>query len=91
MNTLIRWSIRYRGFVALLSVMWLVIGLILAMRAPLDVFPEFVPPQVTIQTEAPGLSPLQVEQIVTRAIESTVVGSPGISSVRSAIPRCLRK
>lgn len=83
MNTLIRWSIRYRGFVALLSVMWLVIGLILAMRAPLDVFPEFVPPQVTIQTEAPGLSPLQVEQIVTRAIESTVVGSPGISSVRS--------
>lgn len=83
MNTLICWSIRYRGFVTLLSVMWLVIGIMLAMRAPLDVFPEFVPPQVTIQTEAPGLSPEQVEQIVTRSIESTVVGSPGISSVRS--------
>lgn len=83
MNALIRWSIRYRGFVALLSAMWLVVGVLLALRAPLDVFPEFVPPQVTIQTEAPGLAPEQVEQIVTRAIESTVVGSPGIASVRS--------
>jgi len=83
MNALIRWSIRYRGFVALLSVMWLVLGIVLALRAPVDVFPEFVPPQVTIQTEAPGLAPEQVEQIVTRAIESAVVGSPSIENVRS--------
>src|SRR6185437_13579982 len=83
MNALIRWSIRYRGFVALLSVVWLVAGTFLAMRAPLDVFPEFVPPQVTIQTEAPGLAPEQVEQIITRPIEAAVVGGPGIDSIRS--------
>ncbi|MFT3732122.1 MAG: efflux RND transporter permease subunit [Hyphomicrobium sp.] len=83
MNALIRWSIRYRGFVALLSIFWLVAGTFLAMRAPLDVFPEFVPPQVTIQTEAPGLAPEQVEQIITRPIETAIIGAPGIDSVRS--------
>jgi CzcA family heavy metal efflux pump len=83
MNALIRWSIRYRSIVALLSIVWLVAGGILAMRAPLDVFPEFVPPQVTIQTEAPGLAPEQVEQIVTRPIESAIIGAPGISAARS--------
>ena len=83
MNALIRWSIRYRGFVALLSVIWLVAGTFLAWRAPLDVFPEFVPPQVTIQTEAPGLAPEQVEQIITRPIESAVIGGPGIATMRS--------
>jgi Cu/Ag efflux pump CusA len=79
MNALIRWSIRYRGFVALLSVIWLVAGAFLAWNAPLDVFPEFVPPQVTIQTEAPGMAPEQVEQIVTHPIESAVIGGPGIA------------
>ncbi len=83
MNALIRWSIRYRGFVALLSVVWLLAGVFLAMRAPLDVFPEFVPPQVTIQTEAPGLAPEQVEQIITRPIEAAVIGGPGIATMRS--------
>ena len=83
MNALIRWSIRYRGFVALLSVVWLLAGVFVAMRAPLDVFPEFVPPQVTIQTEAPGLAPEQVEQIITRPIEAAVIGGPGIATMRS--------
>ena len=83
MNALIRLSIRYRIIVALLSVVWLLAGVFLAMRAPLDVFPEFVPPQVTIQTEAPGLAPEQVEQIVTRPIESAIIGAPGISAARS--------
>ncbi len=83
MNALIRWSILYRGLVALLSVVWLAAGIIYALRAPLDVFPEFVPPQVTIQTEAAGLAPEQVEQIVTRPIESAINGAPGIESMRS--------
>jgi CzcA family heavy metal efflux pump len=83
MNALIRWSIRYRGLVALLSVVWLAAGIVYAMRAPLDVFPEFVPPQVTIQTEAPGLAPEQVEQIVTRPIESAINGAQGVETIRS--------
>jgi len=83
MDTLIRWSIRHRSLVAALSVVWFVAGVFFALHAPLDVFPEFVPPQVTIQTEAPGFAPEHVEQIVTRPIEAAVNGAPGIESIRS--------
>ena len=50
---------------------------------PLDVFPEFVPVQVEIQTEAPGLAPEQVEQLVTRPIEAAVNGAPDLAAMRS--------
>lgn len=83
MDALIRWSIRHRSVVAALSVAWFVAGIFFALHAPLDVFPEFVPPQVTIQTEAPGFAPEHVEQIVTRPIEAAVNGAPGIESIRS--------
>ena len=83
MDALIRWSIRHRVVVAALSVAWLFAGVFFAFQAPLDVFPEFVPPQVTIQTEAPGFAPEQVEQIVTRPIEAAVNGAPGVQSLRS--------
>ncbi len=83
MDALIRWSIRHRVVVAALSVAWFCAGVFFALRAPLDVFPEFVPPQVTIQTEAAGFAPEQVEQIVTRPIEAAVNGAPGVESLRS--------
>jgi Cu/Ag efflux pump CusA len=50
-------SLRHRGIVAVLSVVLLLYGAVLAFRSRLDVLPEFVPPQVTVQTEAPGLAP----------------------------------
>lgn len=83
MDALIRWSIRYRVFVAGLSLAWLIGGFVYLFRVPLDVFPEFVPPQVTIQTEAPGFAPEHIEQIVTRPIEAAVNGAPGVDSMRS--------
>ncbi len=85
MNALIRWSIRYRGFVALLSVVWLIAGSFLAMRAPLDVFPEFVPPQVTIQTETPASRPSRSSRSSPRPIEAAIIGGPGIDTVRSEV------
>jgi CzcA family heavy metal efflux pump len=50
----------------------------------LDVFPEFAPPQVSIQTEAIGLTPEQVEILVTRPIENAVNGAPGVEKLRSS-------
>lgn len=51
--------------------------------AQYDVFPQFAPPQVAVQTEAPGLAPHQVEQLVTTPIENAIKGVPGIRSLRS--------
>lgn len=42
------------------------------IQMPLDVFPTFAPPQVEIQTEAPGLAPEEVESLVTLPIESAI-------------------
>ncbi|HWW22156.1 MAG TPA: efflux RND transporter permease subunit, partial [Steroidobacteraceae bacterium] len=53
------------------------------LSSPLDVFPEFVPSQVDIQTEAPGFAPQQVEQLVTRPIENAVNGASGLATLRS--------
>ena len=51
--------------------------------APLDVFPEFVPSQVDIQTEAPGFAPQQVEELVTKQVENAVNGAAGLATLRS--------
>src|SRR6267154_1258949 len=80
---IVRLSLRHRGIVIALAIGWLAWGGYIASRAPLDVFPEFVAPQVTIQTEAPGLSAEQVEVLVTRPVESAVNGASDLASVRS--------
>ncbi len=83
MQRLVAWCVGRGAAVAVLAFLGLVIGGWLATRVPLDVFPEFVPVQVEIQTEAPGLSPEQVEQLVTRPVEAAVGGAPGLASMRS--------
>src|SRR5438270_6101811 len=52
-------------------------------HARLDVFPEFAPPQVVVQTEASGLSPENVEQLVTRVVENSLNGAPNVEAIRS--------
>ena len=58
---IVRQSIRYPGVVVALALTIIVYGLYVLSRANLDVFPEFSPSQVVIQTEAPGLSAELVE------------------------------
>ncbi len=52
-------------------------------RTSYDVFPEFAPPEVEIRTETPGLTPEQVEALVTTPIENVVTGTTGVANVRS--------
>jgi CzcA family heavy metal efflux pump len=66
-----------------LTVLALALGVLGASRAPLDVFPDFVPTQVQIQTEAPGFAPEQVEELVTKPIENAVNGVTGLATLRS--------
>src|SRR2546423_10562184 len=83
LQALVGWSIRNRAVVVALAVFLLLAGLYAAGRAKLDVFPEFAPPQIVVQTEAPGLSPLEVEQLVTLPIEQAVNGIPRLEMLRS--------
>ncbi len=83
MRALIAWCVRRYGAVSALTVLALALGCWGALHAPLDVFPEFVPSQVDIQTEAPGFSPQQVEELVTRQVENAVNGASGLATLRS--------
>ncbi len=75
--------VRRAGAVAALSLLALVLGAWGALRTPLDVFPEFAPSQVEIQTEAPGFAPQQVEELVTKQVENAVNGASGLATLRS--------
>ena len=66
MRSLVALCVRHYGAITALTLMALVLGGWGAMQAPLDVFPEFVPSQVDVQTEAPGFAPQQVEELVTQ-------------------------
>jgi Cu/Ag efflux pump CusA len=83
LNRIVHFSLRFRGVVVALACLLTGYGIYVAARAKLDVFPNFVPPQVVVQTEAPGLSPEQVEQLVTRPIETTINGLGNMDSLRS--------
>src|SRR6266481_911493 len=82
-NWIIRWSLRNRLLVVIAYIVVLIAGVFVLRRMTLDVLPEFAPPQVVIQTESPGLSPEDVETLITFRIETAVNGTPGVDVVRS--------
>jgi cation efflux system protein involved in nickel and cobalt tolerance len=84
LSSLIKWSITQRWLVVLSAIVITIAIFRTIIQMPLDVFPTFAPPQVEIQTEAPGLAPEEVESLVTLPIESAINGAPGISAVRSS-------
>src|SRR5215471_4120851 len=83
LRSIVELSLRYRGIVVVLACALVGYGAFVAEQAKLDVFPDFVQPQVTVQSESPGLAPEQVEALVTRPIESVLNGVGNLESVRS--------
>ena len=81
---IIAFAIRFRGIVIALACILSAYGVYSLGSAKYDVFPEFAPPQVSIQTEAVGLTPEQVEVLVTRPIENAINGVPGVQTLRSS-------
>ncbi len=84
LNDLIQVSLTRRWVVLLLAIGFMVWGLFTLQKMPLDVFPNFAPPQVTIQTEATGLAPEEIEALVTVPLESALNGTPGLTDIRSS-------
>jgi CzcA family heavy metal efflux pump len=79
----IRWSLRRPRFVVFACVCYAVLGGIWASGAKFDIFPPIAPARTIIRTEAPGLVAEQVDRLVTRPIESVLLGTPGVGAVRS--------
>lgn len=83
MSALVRFAIRYSGVMIGLACLLIIYGIYSLTRSNLDVFPEFSPTQVVIQTESAGLSAALVESLVTQPIENSIAGTVGIASMRS--------
>ena len=83
MRWLVSTSLRLRVVVVALMAMILIVGIRIIRDTPLDVFPEFAPPYVEIQTEVPGLSTAEVEALVTVPIENALNGTPWVQTSRS--------
>lgn len=83
LSALVRFSVRFRGVVLSLALLVLGYGLYDISRAGLDIFPEFAPKLVVVQTEAPGLSAEQVEALVTQPLENALGGLIGLDHMRS--------
>src|SRR6476469_2279629 len=84
---LMRWivetSLRFRFIVVAVAVLMMAIGSLQLAKMPVDVFPEFAPPRVEIQTMCNGLSTGDVESLVTVPLEQVLPGIEGLEDMRS--------
>ena len=80
---LVRGALNQRVAVVALALVMIVVSARILPDTPLDVFPEFAPPLVEVQTEAPGLSTTEVESLVTIPIENALSGIPSVDTLRS--------
>jgi CzcA family heavy metal efflux pump len=80
---IVRSSLAHPRIVTALSVLIAVLGVAALLDARFDVFPDFAPPHVLVQTETPGLDATQVEALVTRPLEGLLAGTENVKTVRS--------
>ncbi len=83
LSAIVRASLAHPRIVTALSILIAALSLGALLQARFDVFPDFAPPQVMVQTEAPGLDARQVEALVTRPLEGLLAGTDGVETVRS--------
>jgi CzcA family heavy metal efflux pump len=83
LSSIISFALRQRVLVMALALLLVVGGVNAASKIPLDVFPEFAPPRVEIQTEAPGLSTEEVESLITVPLENALNGVSWVKTLRS--------
>ena len=83
MRWIVETSLKFRFLVILLAASMVFFGTLQLRDSPVDVFPEFAPPLVEIQTPALGLSSSEVESLVTIPLENVLTGLPGLDELRS--------
>src|SRR6516162_3990920 len=83
LDAVIRFSLRKRTLIVVMALAAMAYGGYLTASMPIDVFPDLDRPRVVILTECPGLSPEEVETLVTHPIETALLGATGVEAVRS--------
>lgn len=83
MRWIVNASLRFRYIILALAMLLLIFGILYLRHVSLDVFPEFAPPMVEIQTETPGLSAAEVESLVTIQLEDVFSSTPDLDIMRS--------
>ena len=83
-RAIVRNALRFRGLMVGIAAAVIVLGVVMLKDAPVDVYPEFTPPYVEIQTESLGLSAPEVEQLLTVPLEADLLnGVEGVEVIRS--------
>ena len=80
---LVHFSLGNRLIVGIVAVILMVYGAFTLAQMPVDVFPDLNKPTVTLQAEAGGMAPEEVEQLITAPLEIAMGGIPGVESIRS--------
>jgi HME family heavy-metal exporter len=80
---LVEKSLANRLFVLAVSVVLMAYGAFQAGRLPVDVFPDLNKPTITLMTEAGGMAPEEVEQLISFPLETAMSGLPGVAGIRS--------
>ena len=83
LSAIVRASLAHPRIITGLSILIALLSLGALINARFDVFPDFAPPHVFVQTEAPGLDAQQVEALVTRPLEQLLAGTENVETVRS--------
>jgi len=81
---IVQGSVERRGLVLSLAALFVVVLSVFASQLSFDALPDITPNQVLVLTRAPGFTPEEVELLITRPIESTVGGLPGLATQRSS-------
>ena len=85
-GAIVAWALRSRVVVLAAVVMLAVVGVRAWLSLPVDAVPDVTNVQVQILTNAPGLAPLEVEQLVSRPVELAMTGIPGVDTISRTSP-----
>ncbi len=83
MRWIVRSSLRFRWLLLAAAAAMMYFGITQLRSMPVDVFPEFAPPLVEIQTEGQGMTSTEVEELITIPMEETLRGTPELDVMRS--------
>ncbi len=83
MRWIVALSLRFKYLAVLVPIVLMTAGALQLRNAPVDVFPEFAPPRVEVQTAALGLSATEVEELVTVPLEEALSGLDKLETIRS--------